>query len=106
MIEIGYIGQVTLEDSIALSVICQNGSSLPTNPDSAPTYTIIDKDGTDLSGETGSMSLTPASETGLRAVLLPVTSANGYAADSLYTFTVSYELSSVAYLVKGTFKVT
>ena len=106
MIEIGYIGQVALESSIALSVICQNGSNLPTVPDSDPTYTIIDKDGTALSGETGSMSLNPGSISGLQAVLLPVTSANGYAADSLYTFVVSYILSSTTYLVKGTFKVT
>jgi|SaaInlV_100m_DNA_3_1039692.scaffolds.fasta_scaffold134258_1 hypothetical protein len=102
----GFINEATLGGTIFIPVQCRNGSDVPVEPDSAPIYTVVGPDGVAVSGETGTMTLTPASITGLRGVVLTVSAANGYAADSGYAVHVAYAISSTNYAAMLTIKVT
>jgi hypothetical protein len=106
MNDIGMLHQVALEGTISVPVVCRNGSSVSTEPDSDPTYTVFDGTMTQVGSQTGSMALTPGSKTGFRAVTLTASAANGYAAKGLYTVHIDYEISSVLYSAIATFRVS
>lgn len=104
--DIGFINHVPLEGTILIPVMCRNGSDVPTAPDSDPTYTVFDAAGTQVGSQTGSMSLTPGSITGLQGVVLTVSAANSYAAKGTYTVAITYAISSTSYAALATFRVT
>jgi len=102
----GFLNEVTLGNTILIPVQCRNGSDVPVNPDSAPTYIVFGPDGVAVSGETGTMTLTPGDITGLRGVVLTASAGNGYSSDGCYMIHIAYEISSTSYSAMFTIKVT
>jgi hypothetical protein len=102
----GFINEVGLGGTILIPVQCRDGSDVPTEPDAAPTYTVIGPDGAALAGQTGTMTLTAGSITGLRAIVLTVSAGNGYASDAGYSIHVSYAIGGSSYASLFTIKVT
>ncbi|MBT3708921.1 MAG: hypothetical protein HOG19_05735 [Gammaproteobacteria bacterium] len=102
----GFLNEVTLGGTILIPVQCRNGSDVPTEPDSAPTYNVFGPDGSAVAGQTGTMALTPGSITGLRGVVLTASAGSGYSSDGGYTIHIAYEISSTSYSAMFTIKVT
>lgn len=89
-----FVGFVALEGTLAFLIPTENTSDVPTNADSAPTYTIysVDSDSAD-SLATGTTTLL---ETGVYRLSDTVPAAEGFAAGGFYDVLVSYAISSSA----------
>lgn len=89
-----FVGFVALEGTLAFLIPTENTSDVPTNGDSAPTYTIysVDSDSAD-SLTTGT---TTNLETGVYRLSDTVPASEGFAAGGFYDVLVSYAISSSA----------
>ena len=106
MNDMGFLNAVEVGGTILIPVICRNASDVPSEPDAALTYTVYGPDGAQVGTQTGTMTLTPGSKTGLRAVVLTASAGNGYASGSGYAVHISYDVSAAAFAVLAMFKVT
>lgn len=100
----GLIGFVALEGTIPLQVRCANSSGVPTAPDAAPTYKIVNSAGTAIASGTLSSS-DSASLTGLRTSTVTAAAANGFASNNFYYIHYDYLISSQARSATATVQV-
>lgn len=104
MRDLGFLGFVTLEDTMRLALQCRNGSHVNTAPDAAPTYSIYST--SDTAVLTGSLGAADAdSNTGFRTGNAAITAANGFASGGRYIIRFFYEISTTDYSAVGTFSV-
>lgn len=89
-----FVGFVALEETLAFLIPTENTSDVPTNADSAPTYTIysVDSDSADslTTGTTSNLT------TGVYRLSDTVPASEGFAAGGFYDVLVSYEMSASA----------
>jgi hypothetical protein len=103
MDDLGYIGQIALGGTLRLALQCRS-SSVPTSPDSAPSWAIYGDDDTALL--TGSLGGSDAdSKTGFRTGDAAITSGNGFASGQRYIARFAYAVSSSARAAVGYFVV-
>lgn len=90
----GYMGDFALDGNLHFLVLTENGSDVPTNADSAPTYTIysVDSDSADAL-TTGTCT---AVATGVYRLNDTLPAGEGFAAAGSYDVLVSYAISSAA----------
>lgn len=98
-----YLGFVDLSSTLYGYVLSLNGSLVPTDADSQPTYTIFGPSGAMTSG-TGTTS-SVAGQTGFYSFSHSTASGNGYASGVTYTIKFDYEIDSTAYSLTKTFTV-
>lgn len=102
--DVGYLGIVTLGDTLRLSLQCRNASDVPTAPDAAPTWAMYGSSDTSLL--TGSLGAADAdSKTGYRTGDAAITAGNGFASGSRYHVRFAYEISAAARAGVGYFNV-
>jgi hypothetical protein len=86
-----FVGFFPLEGTLAFLVPTENTSDVPTNADSAPTYTIysVDSDSADslATGTTSNL------ETGIYRVSDTVPASEGFVAGGFYDMLVTYAMS-------------
>ena len=95
MDHLGNIGAVNLEDTIPLVCPCANSSGVPTAPDAAPTWKILNSAGTSIANGTLS-STDSASLTGVRTGTTTAAAASGFASGGVYAIVFSYAVSAQA----------
>jgi len=104
MRDLGFLGFITLEDTMRLALQCRNGSHVNTAPDAAPTWKVFGTDDTAIL--TGSLGAADAdSLTGFRTGDAAITAANGFASGGRYIIRFFYEISTTDYSAVGTFSV-
>ena len=102
--DLGFLGFVTLGDTLRLALQCRNSSDVPTAPDAAPTWAIYGDSDTSLL--TGSLGASDAdSKTGFRTGDAAITSGNGFVSGGRYTIRFAYAISSSARAAVATFGV-
>lgn len=100
----GLIGHVNLEGTIPLQVRCANSSGVPTAPDAAPTYKILNGAGTALT--TGTLSSTDAASlTGARSGTATAAAASGFASGNIYYIHYDYAISTQARAATATVQI-
>lgn len=104
MDHLGLIGHVALEGTIALFCPCANSSGVPTAPDAAPTWRILNAAGTSIANGTLS-STDSASLTGVRSGTTTAAAASGFASGSYYPIIFNYAVSSQARQITATIQV-
>lgn len=89
-----FVGFVALEGTLAFLIPTENSSDVPTDADSAPTYTIysVDSDSADSLTTGTTVNL----ETGVYRLSDTVPASEGFTAGGFYDILVAYELSSSA----------
>lgn len=104
MDHLGSIGQYALEGTIPLLCPCANSSGVPTAPDAAPTWKVLNSTGTSIANGTLSSS-DSASLTGVRTGTTTAAAASGFASGSNYYIVYSYAISSQARSITGVIQV-
>ena len=95
MDHLGNIGAFALEATVPLLCPCANSSGVPTAPDAAPTYKVLNSAGTAIA--TGTLSSTDtASLTGVRTGTMTAAAASGFASAGVYPIVYSYAISASA----------
>jgi len=89
-----FIGMPAVDGTLPLAVMCTNVSDVPTSPDSAPTYSVRNSEGTEVAS--GTLSSNPGSITGLRFAALTISSGT-YTAGQPYFVVVNYAVASTSY---------
>lgn len=89
-----FVGFVTLEGTLACFIPTENTSDVPTNADSAPTFSIYSVDSDDQTLLTTGTSVNV--ETGIYRVSKTIAAADGFAAGSFYDVLVAYAISSAS----------
>lgn len=104
MDHLGLIGHVALEGTISLFCPCANSSGVPTAPDSAPTWKILNSAGTSIANGTLSSS-DSAGLTGVRTGTTAAAAASGFASGNYYAIFYNYAVSSQARQITATIQV-
>lgn len=95
MDHMGNIGAFELEATIPLLCPCANSSGVPTAPDAAPTWKILNSAGTEIAN--GTLSTTDsAGLTGVRTGTTTAAAASGFAPGNVYSIIYSYAINSQA----------
>ena len=103
MLDIGFIGYVSVGGTLPLAIQCRNGSQIVTAPTAAPTYSIYPS-GFGSTVSTGSLGSSDTdSKTGFRTGSQAISVS--YSAGELYTIIFEYAESSNARSAIGTFQV-
>ena len=100
MDHLGIIGEYALEDTIGLCCPCVNSSGVPTAPDAAPTWKILNSAGTAIANGTLS-STDSAGLTGVRSGTTTAAAASGFASGGEYDVVFSYAISAQARTLHG-----
>ena len=99
----GFIGFYAVGDSLAMYILCRNGSLVPTAPDAAPAYYIYDSSGNLVTNSTLSAS-DHNSKTGFRRGAVTLSSGTGFAVGR-YTVLYTYAISATSYAVEQFFQI-
>jgi hypothetical protein len=102
--DLGYIGQVALGDTLRLALQCRNPSDVPTSPTGSPSWAIYGTSDTSLL--TGSLGGSDAdSKTGLRTGDAEITQGNGFASGQRYIVRFAFVISGTTYAAVAYFVV-
>lgn len=100
----GYLGLVTLEDTLQFFVQVRNGNNVASTPDGTPSYAIYGLDGSALlNGSAGASDHN--SKTGYRRATAAITAANGFAVGGLYHIRATWAVSGTNYVQQFSFNV-
>jgi hypothetical protein len=104
MFSLGYIGPVTLGDTVRLAIQCYPASFVATAPDAAPSWAIYKMtEGSETSILTGTLGAADAdSKTGFRTGDAVITAGNGFASGNVYIVRFAYAITS-AFVQTATF---
>lgn len=103
MLDIGFIGYVSVGGSLPLAIQCRDGSQKVVAPTSAPTYAIYPS-GFGSTVDTGSLGAADTdSKTGFRTGTQAISAS--YSAGELYTVIFEYTENSNSRAAIGTFQV-
>lgn len=99
---LGFLGYVTLEDTLRLALQCVNGSLVASAPDAAPTWSIYTT--SDTAVKTGSLGSSDAdSKTGFRTGDAAITAANGFASGDRCIVRFAWAVSATSYAATAEF---
>lgn len=102
--DVGYIGQVALGDTLRLALQCRNTSDEPTSPTGSPSWSIYGSSDTALLA--GSLGGSDAdSKTGLRTGDAEITQGSGFASGQRYIIRFAFVISGTTYAAVGYFVV-
>ena len=103
MLDIGFIGYVSVGGTLPLAIQCRNGSQVATAPSAAPSYSVYPS-GFGSTMATGNLGGPDTdSKTGFRTGSLSI--SNSYSAGQMYTIIFQYSESNNARAAIGTFQV-
>lgn len=89
-----FVGFVPLEGTLAFFIPTENTSDVPTNADSAPTYSIYSVESDEQTELTNGTSASV--NTGIYRVSKAIAASSGFAAGGFYDVLVSYAMSTAA----------
>ena len=101
----GFYGFVELGGAIPVTVQCADSNSAPQTPDSAPTVTIYNDQGSPLAAYTDTAGTQTDSQTGYYRASITASGGNGFESGKTYEARWEWLVSSAARVAKGNFTV-